>query len=112
MVIDAPLEVLLIPLKSLAPMILIAPALNDLLIEGSHKLADEIRCHQLIAESIDNPCLDFAATNACAIGTGSLPPSSGAGDVVLADRRGRPAANTANRFSGQEMARTTAGPEL
>ena len=65
-----------------------------------------------MSESVDDPCLDFASTNARAIGAGSLPSGSGAGDVILADRCGRPAANAANRFSGQEMSGTTASPEL
>src|SRR5262249_37222439 len=53
-----------------------------------------------------------ASTNACTIGAGSLPSGSGAGDVILADRCGRPPADAANRFPGQEMLGTTAGPEL
>jgi hypothetical protein len=68
--------------------------------------------HQLMSKSFDNPSFDLASTNACTIGAGSLPSGSGAGDVILTDRRGRPAANAANRFPGQEMLGPTAGPEL
>src|SRR5262249_14274106 len=68
--------------------------------------------HQLMSESFDNPSLDVATTNACTIGAGSLPSGSRAGDVILADRCGHPAANAANRFPGQEMLGPTAGPEL
>jgi hypothetical protein len=90
----------------------VAPGSVDLVVEGPDKLPDKIRRHQLMSESFDNPSLDFASTNACTIGAGSLPSGSRAGDVILADWCGRPAANAANCFPGQEMLRAPAGPEL
>src|SRR5262249_57414979 len=65
-----------------------------------------------MSKSFDNPSFDFASTNACTIGAGSLPTGSGAGDVVLADRCSRAAANAANRSPGEEMSGAAAGPEL
>ena len=65
-----------------------------------------------MSESFDDPAFDFASTDASTIGAGSLPSGSGAGDVILADWCGRPAANSAHGFPSQEMLRATAGPEL
>src|SRR5580704_4788746 len=110
--IDPALKILLFALETLAPVIPVTRGSVDLVVEGPDKLADEIQRHQLMSESFDNPSFDFASTNACTIGAGSLPTGSGAGDVVLADRCGRAAANAANRSPGEEMLGAAAGPEL
>jgi hypothetical protein len=102
----------LFALETGAPVITVTPGLVDLVVEGPDKLADKIGRHHLVSESFDNPFLDFASTNACTIGARSLPSGSGAGDVILADRCGRPAANAANRSPGQEILGATASPEL
>jgi hypothetical protein len=106
--IDAPavadansaLKVLLFALDTLALVIPVTSGSVDLVIEGTDKLADEIRGHQLMSESFDNPSPNFASTHARPIDASSLPSSSGARDVVFADRSGRPPADAADRFSG------------
>jgi hypothetical protein len=47
--IDSVLNVLLFAVESFAPMILVAPALIELVIKGPHKLRNKIRRHQLMA---------------------------------------------------------------
>ena len=110
--INAALQVLSFTLETVAPVTAVTPGSVDLVVEGADELADKIGRHELMSESFDNPSLDFASTNTCAIGAGSLPSGSGAGDVILADWCGRPAANAANCFPGQEMMGATAGPEF
>ena len=69
-------------------VILGASAPVDLVVEGAHKFRDEIRRHQLVAQGLDYPSFDLAPSDACPIIAGSLASGSGAGYIVLADRRG------------------------
>ena len=84
-IIDPTIEIPLFPRERFAPAIAVVAASIGLLIEGSDELFDEIGRHQLALQSVDNPGLDFASTNARAIDAGPLSSTSGAGDIILAD---------------------------
>jgi len=93
-------------------VISIAPVSVGFFVEGADELRDEIWHHQLVAQSVDDPCFDFASTDACTIGTIALASGCGTGDIVLADRRGGSTANAANYFFREDMLGPPVGPEF